>query len=155
MKNGLILLMAAVLAGGVARADNLAIIVAKSVPIESVSSQDLAKIFRCEETSGAGGITWEVFSRERMAPERNFVLKAIYQMSEAQYNRFFMQAIFAGKLSEAPRVIPSAKALKAIAASRPGAIAYVLSSEIDDTVKPLKIDGFLPGDPGYPLKWVD
>jgi hypothetical protein len=73
-------------------------------------------------------------------------------MSEAQYNRFFMQAVFAGKLNEAPRVIPSASAMKAIAANWPGAVTYILASQVDDSVKALRIDGLLPSDPGYPLK---
>jgi hypothetical protein len=34
----------------------------------------------------------------------------------------------------------------------PGAVGYVAADETDDTVKVLRIDGLLPGDPRYPLR---
>jgi hypothetical protein len=138
-----------------ARADSVAIVVAKTVPVENVSSDELAKIFRCEEPTGPGGVKWEIFSRERSAREREVVLKVVYHMTDAQYNRFFMQAVFAGKMAEAPRVIPSGTAMRAIAATRPGAVTYILASQVDDSVKVLKVDGLLPGAPGYPLALAD
>jgi len=152
LRTGLALCATVALLGSSVRAENLAIVVAKSAPVEGITSDELARIFRCEETAGPGGIKWEIFSRERTSSERETVLKVVYHMSEAQYNRFFMQAVFAGKLNEAPRVIPSASAMKAIAANRPGAVTYILASQVDDSVKAIRIDGLLPSDPGYPLK---
>lgn len=150
------LFLASVLcAAAPASAESLAIVVAKDVAVDSLSSDELAKIFRCEETSGPNGVSWQIFTRERTAAERNLVLKEIYHMTEAQYNRFFMQAVFAGKLADAPRVIPSPVAMKSIAATRPGAVTYILASQVDSTVKALKIDGLSPGDPKYPLKLAD
>jgi hypothetical protein len=34
----------------------------------------------------------------------------------------------------------------------PGAIGYLRGSDVDDSVKILKVDGHAPGDAEYPLK---
>jgi ABC-type phosphate transport system substrate-binding protein len=149
---GTVLALALFLLAPLAHADSLAIVVAKSVPVDNLSSDELAKILKCDETDGPGGTKFVLYSREKNTAERAAILKLVYHMSEAEYNRFFMQAVFAGKITAAPRIITSAAAMKSVAASHPGAIAYVLASQLDDSVKALKIDGLAPTDPAYPLK---
>jgi hypothetical protein len=34
----------------------------------------------------------------------------------------------------------------------PGAIAFIPQTDVKDGLKVVKIDGHLPGEPGYPLK---
>lgn len=149
-------LLCCVLAGAVtSRAEDIAVIVAKSLPIDSVTSDELAKIFRCETTEAPDHTKLMIFSRERGSPEREVILKNVYHMSDGSYNKFFMQAVFTGQLTAAPRIVPSAVAMKNLAAANPGAVTYVRASLADGTVKVLKIDGVLPGDPKYPLKTAD
>jgi phosphate transport system substrate-binding protein len=152
MKPILILLSAAACLAPFARADDLAIIVAKSVAIDNVTSDDLGRIFRCEKTDGPNGVKLTIYNREKGAPERQVVLKEIYHMNDGAYSRFFMQAVFTGALTSAPKIISGAAAMKRLAADNPGAVTYVFASQVDDSVKALKIDGLAPGDPGYPLK---
>jgi hypothetical protein len=34
----------------------------------------------------------------------------------------------------------------------PGAIAFVIARDVEPGIKVLRIDGHLPGEPGYPLR---
>jgi hypothetical protein len=131
---------------------DIAIVVAKDSPLNGITSEELGQIFREEKKDGPDGIKFMIFTRERTSIECQVVLEKIYHMSETAYDRFFIQALFRGGIAAAPRVIPTATAMKHIAASTPGALTYIFASQVDDTVKALKIDGFAPGDPQYPLK---
>lgn len=135
-----------------ARAEALAIVVAKSVAVDNLSLADLVKIYKGETTDGPDGIKWTLLSRERNSPEKTAALKLIYHMTEPEYNRFFMQAVFAGTMAAAPRIVANPLAMKAAAANNAGTIAYILASQVDDSVKAIKIDGLAPSDPNYPLK---
>jgi YfiR/HmsC-like len=131
---------------------DIAIVVAKDSPLDGVTSEELGQIFREEKKVGPDGIKFVIFTRERTSIECQVVLERIYHMSEKAYDRFFMHALFSGGIAAAPRLVPTATAMKHIASSTPGALTYIFASQVDDTVKALKIDGFAPGDPQYPLK---
>jgi len=117
-----------------------------------VTSHELEQIFRGETKTGPGGVKFVIFSRERTSTEFQVVLEKIYHMTVPAFDRYFMRALYIGAVAEAPRVIRSATAMKRIAAGTPGAVTYVFASQLDSTVKALKIDGFSPGDSQYPLK---
>lgn len=144
-------LVTALLFVAVARADDVAIVVGKSVPIDNLSSAELGHIFRCEETT-VGGTKITVYNREKGSVERGAVLRLIYHMNDSAYSRFFMQAVFTGAITEGPKIAAGAAAAKQAVAGTPGAISYVLASQVDGSVKIVKVDGQAPGDAGYPLK---
>jgi hypothetical protein len=131
---------------------DLAIIVARDLSLDGVTSHELEQIFRGETKTGPGGVKFVIFSRERTSTEFQVVLEKIYHMTVPAFDRYFMRALYIGAVAEAPRVIRSATAMKRIAAGTPGAVTYVFASQLDSTVKALKIDGFSPGDSQYPLK---
>jgi hypothetical protein len=79
-------------------------------------------------------------------------MKTLFRMNDAALRRYYMLAVFNGKEVAQPRDVPTAAALKKFVASNPGAVGYVLASEVDDSVKVLKVDGASPGDPGYKLR---
>ncbi|WP_020210065.1 hypothetical protein [Gilvimarinus chinensis] len=54
--------------------------------------------------------------------------------SQAQYNAFWSKQVFTGK-GQPPRTLNSAAAVKASVASTPGAVGYIDSSDVDDSVK--------------------
>jgi len=131
---------------------DLAIIVGKSSSLDSVSSADLAKIFRAEKAKGSDGVKFVLAMRDPGSPERVAVLSQIYQMTEAEYTKFFLQATFTGAVQSAPKQVSSAAAAKQLVSGTVGAICYVRGGETDDSVKVVKVDGKLPGEDGYPLK---
>jgi hypothetical protein len=152
MKRCLIVAISFFALGLVAHAEDLAIVVEKNVPLDSVSSADLAKLFRCEKTSASGGIAISIVTRERGSAERNAVLANIYKFTDQAYEKYFMQQMFTGAISAAPKLVPSALIMKKLVVASPGTVGYMKAGDVDDSVKVLKIDGSLPGEPNYPIK---
>jgi hypothetical protein len=131
---------------------DLAIVVNPASALESVSSAELAKILKMDTKKSPDGVKYVVALRSAGSPEENALLKGIYQMSEAECQKYFLQATFAGTIQAAPKQLASGAAVRQFVASEKGAISGLCASEADATVKVLKIDGKSPGDAGYPLK---
>ena len=73
-------------------------------------------------------------------------------MEEADYAKYFLQATFTGQVPAAPRTLSGAATAKQFVSVTPGAVGYVRGSDVDDSVKTLKVDGKSPGEAGYALK---
>jgi hypothetical protein len=86
------------------------------------------------------------------SPERALAMKTVYRMNDSALRRYYMLAVFNGKEVAQPRDVASAAALKKFVATNPGAIGCILASEVDPSVKVLKVDGAAPGEPGYKLR---
>ncbi|HEX7979420.1 MAG TPA: hypothetical protein VF461_12520, partial [Gemmatimonadaceae bacterium] len=84
--------------------------------------------------------------------EREAILQALYGVDEDEYRRGFLQAVFSGEASGAPRVLASPNGVLRFVFNVPGAIGYVRASEVDASVKTLRVDGHLPGEAGYRLE---
>ena len=134
------------------KAAGLAIIVNKASKFSDLSLADLQKYFRAEKTKSPDGIKIIIVMADVGRPERGAALKTIYNLSEAEYNDYFVGQTFTGAVSAAPKALPSPAAIKLYVAQTPGAIAYVRASDADDSVTVLKIGGKSPGDADYPLK---
>jgi ABC-type phosphate transport system substrate-binding protein len=144
------------LAAGVAyardKSDDLAIVVNKSSVLENVSSSELAKIFKAERRKSSDGTKFSIVMREKDSDERHAALKSIYEMDDSEYEKYFLQATFAGTVQSAPRVLSSSAVVLQFVSSNPGAIGYMRASAADGSVKVLKVDGKAPGDADYPIK---
>jgi ABC-type phosphate transport system substrate-binding protein len=134
------------------KSGDLAIIVGKSRALENVTGEDLKKIFRAEKSKGADGVHFAILAREPGSPERAAALAGIYQAGEDDYAKYFLQATFIGLVQSAPRVLTSSTAMRDYVARIPGAIGYVCASDVDDSVKVLKVDGHGPGEADYRYK---
>jgi hypothetical protein len=131
---------------------DLAIIVGKSSGLDSVTSAELTKIFKAEKAKGPDGVKFALSARETGSPERAALLGQVYQMTEAEFTKFFLQATFTGAVQSAPKQVAAAAGAKQFVSGTPGGISYVRGSDADDSVKMVKVDGKLPGEDGYPLK---
>jgi ABC-type phosphate transport system substrate-binding protein len=131
---------------------DLAIVVNVASTLDNISSAELAKIFKAERTRTPDGVKYVLAMRETGSPERNAALRVIYQMTDAEYERYFLQATFAGTIQSSPKQFSSDSAVRQFVAGSPGAISYLRASDVDSSVKVLKIDGKSPGDPDYPIK---
>jgi|ERR1700733_1976229 len=86
------------------------------------------------------------------SPERALMMKTVFKMNDAALKRYYMLATFNGKEVVMPRDVSSAAALKKFVAGNPGAVGCIFASDVDDSVKVLKVDGAAPGEPGYKLR---
>jgi ABC-type phosphate transport system substrate-binding protein len=131
----------------------LAIIVNKSNPNDSLSFSDLREYFKVERGSwpGGGGKV-RVIMREPGDPEREAVLRLIYDMNEKDFTSYFLGKKFRGEILEEPRQRSSTPDMIKTISNIQGAIGYVRAEEVDASVKVIRVDGLAPGDPGYRIK---
>ena len=135
-------------------AEPLAIVVNKANPMTEVSLSDLRKIYRGQRGRWSNGRRVTIVMRDPGAPERNAILRSLYGLDEEEYRRGFLQAIFTGEASDAPKMLATPNGVLRFVFNVPGAIGYVRASEVDGSVKMLRVDGRLPGDSGYGLEVV-
>jgi len=130
----------------------LAIIVNRKNPIENITFDDLRKLCLAERKHWADGRKVTLALREPGQAERAAVLNQIYRMSESEFTRHFLQGSFTGELKTTPKELATANGVRRFIFNVPGAIGFARVSEVDDSVKVIRLDGHAAGDPEYKLK---
>ena len=133
-------------------AEPLAIVVNRGNPLTEISLADLRRVFRGQRTRWSNGRRVTLVMRDPGTSEREAILRAVYGLDEAGYRRSYLQAVFSGQTSDAPRTLASNNGVLRFVYNVPGAIGYVRARDVDASVKTLRVDGRLPGDPGYRLE---
>jgi ABC-type phosphate transport system substrate-binding protein len=132
--------------------DCLAIVVNRSNPVESLSFTELRKIFLGDPNHWSNGRRITVVMLEPGKVERQVVLSQIYQMDEKDFNRYFLHSMFTGELHAAPKSLATSSDVLKFVFNVPGAIGYLKASDVDDSVKIVRIDSRLPGDKEYAIR---
>jgi ABC-type phosphate transport system substrate-binding protein len=127
----------------------LAIIVNQSNPVENFSLDELRKIFLGERSHWPNGRRITLVMLDTTQPERKVVLRDIYGMSEKDFNNHFIQGVFTGAVFVSPKTLANPADVRKFVFNVPGAIGYVRASDVDSSVKVLRVDGRLPEDKDY------
>jgi len=130
---------------------NLAIIVNLSNTLDGVSRDELRRIFLGERSHWANGRRITLVMMEPGRPERKAILRDVCQMNETDYNNRILHDLFTGELFVSPKTLASPTGVRKFVFNVPGAIGYVRATDVDETVKVLRVDGRLPEDKEYPL----
>jgi ABC-type phosphate transport system substrate-binding protein len=136
----------------VASEQNLAIVVNLSNPTENLSMAELRKIFLGERSHWPNGRRITLVMIEPGRPERTAVLSLIYQMSENDFNNHFLHGLFTGEVFTSPKTLATPVGVRKFIFNVPGAIGYVRATDVDASVKVIRIDERLPEDKGYRLR---
>lgn len=134
-----------------AMAASVAVVVGADVPVEELSFPEVRKLFLGERQFWTPKLRVVLLMRAPVAPEREIVLRAIYQMSEAQFRQYWISKVFRAEVSSGPKIVYSNEMATELVSAIPGAVAFVDASQVPKGLKVVKIDGKLPGDKGYPL----
>jgi ABC-type phosphate transport system substrate-binding protein len=131
---------------------DVAVIVNPNSAVTNLSLADLRKIFAGGKRSWPGGTRVKIIVRPPGSHER-IVLLRLLGMSESEYKQYWAAQVFRGDADEEPVNLPSVGMVKEAAKTFPGAIGLTDARDIKPgmDLKVLKVDGRLPGDPGYPL----
>jgi ABC-type phosphate transport system substrate-binding protein len=152
MKRTVILLAAVVffvLAGAAgAMAQDVAVVVHRSNPADTISMTELRKILLTQQTQWPTGKKITVLMTQS---ERPGALKTVAGMNENDFNVHLMHATFNGDSADPPKVVGSGAQVKQAVAAQVGAIGFMGAGDVDASVKILKVNGLVPGQPGYPL----
>ena len=131
----------------------IAVIVNKSNPTDNLSLSELREYFLAERGHWPNGLgKVRVVMLEPGNPERDAVLRLIYDMNEKGFTSYFLGKKFRGETLEEPRQQTSPPDVIKFISYVSGAIGYVAAGEVDASVKVVRVDGLAPGDPGYKLK---
>jgi len=130
---------------------NLAVVVNKSNPVEKLSMAELRKVFLGERSHWPNGRRITLVMMESGQPERDAVLHMIYQMSETDFNNHFLRGMFTGEVFVSPKTLATPVGVCKFIFNVPGAIGYVRATDVDESVKVIRIDERLPEDRGYRL----
>jgi ABC-type phosphate transport system substrate-binding protein len=129
----------------------LAIVVNRSNPLTEISLADLRRVFRGQRSRWSNGRRVTLVMRDPGAPERDAILQSLYGLEEEQYRRTYLQAVFSGEATDAPKTLASTNGVLRFVYNVPGAIGYVRARDVDASVKMIRVDGRLPGETGYRL----
>jgi len=131
---------------------SLAIVVNRSNPIDNLSFTELRKIFLGERNHWPNGHRIAVAMLDYGQPERETVLRLIYRLDENGYQDRLLREMFLGDVFVAPKTLASPVILRKFVFNAPGAIGYLRASDVDDSVKVIRIDGLLPDNKDYRLQ---
>ena len=145
------LLATALVQTSLAQDQDIAVVVNPKNPITNVTRSDLRKIFAGEKRTWSGGVSVKLFVRVPGSYER-MVLLRLLGMSEGEYKQYWIAQVFHGDAQAEPAALFSNGMQKEAIMAFPGAIALMALQDVKSTMKVVKVDGHLPGEPGYPLR---
>lgn len=139
------------LQGSPAAEQNLAIVVNRSNPIANLSSTELRRIFLGQRGHWPSGHRITIVMMEPGLPERAAVLHDICQMTENEFNNHFLHGLFTGEVLVSPKTLANPVGVRKFVFNVPGAIGYLRASDVDSSVKVVRIDERYPDDRTYPF----
>ena len=138
-------------AADITAVQDVAVVVNPNNSVNSLSLSELTKIYRGERQYWRTNLPVVVLFRTPGTYEREVVLRTIFQMTEAQYKQYWVSKIMRAEATSPPAELFSSGMIKEGVAAIPGAIGCLRVSDVRPEMKVLRIDGHLPGEPGYPL----
>lgn len=131
---------------------NLAVIVNQSNPIDDLSLNELRTVFLGERSHWPNGRRITLVMMDPGLTERKAILRDVCRMNETEFSRHFLQGLFTGEVFVSPKTLSTPVGVRKFVFNVPGAIGYVKASDVDGTVKVIKINGHNVDDPEYPLR---
>ena len=140
---------------GAAKDPILTVIVNKANPFDSISNMDLRALLLGKMAQWPNKQPVILVERESNSPTFRKTLQVVLHMTEGDYERWILQEEFRGEKTPLIKTLNSDEGAGKFVFYVPGAIAItdgVPSLALSSEIKVLRVDGKLPGDPGYPLK---
>jgi phosphate transport system substrate-binding protein len=132
--------------------EDLAIVVNRSNAVSDVTLWQLRDIFLGEKKWWSCKRRVVPVAMARGAEERQVMQRVVYGMNDADLDKYFFFKFYGGELMTSRATAASAKDVRTFVANKPGAIGYVRMSDLDNSLKVVRVNGLLPGDDGYPLR---
>jgi len=146
-----LVLMLCASAPGEAAAGDVAVIVHKENATHEVSYGELVKLFKQDQQFWDDGQRIYLLLRETGSAEKQVVLEKIYKMDARALKKFWLGKLYRGDIPSYPKTLGSNEAIARFVSQVPNAIGFIDAAYVDDRVQALRIDGKLPGEPGYVL----
>lgn len=135
-----------------ATAGDIAVVVRHDTPVDELSLAQTRKVVLGEQQFWNSSLRVVLLLRAPQAHERDVVLRVIYRMTEAELRQYWISKVFRAEAASSPKIVSTNDMAMQLVNALPGSIAFVDVAQVTKGLKILKIDGKLPGQPGYPLK---
>src|SRR5215470_13378925 len=132
--------------------EGLAIVVNRNNPVEDVSLPELRAMFFGQKKWWSHKNRITLAAMRHTTPEWKTVQRVIYKVNQHELEHYYLYQSFKGEGVNLPVMMQAPADVKKFVAKTPGAVGYVRASDVDDTVKVVRINGLLPDDDGYPLR---
>ena len=138
--------------GSLAADECLAILVNRSNPVENLSFAELRKVFLGEQNHWSDGRRITLVMLESGKPERQVVLNLIYRMEDKDFNAYFLHHVFTGDVHAAPTTLSTPTEVLKFVSNVQGAIGYLRTGAVDESVKVVRVDSVLPCEKDYSIR---
>lgn len=152
---GLVVATLLALAPRPVRANNdvaLAIIVSPTSKLTNISVADLRRVFQSERLTDPDGTKLIALNHPPKTVDRVGFDQVVLNMDPEAVGRFWIDRKIRGG-SGPPRTVESLATLRRVVEKLPGAIGYIRPAQLSNEVRSIRVDGKLPEDPGYPVRY--
>lgn len=130
----------------------LAIIVAPGSKLTNISSADLRRVFESERLTDPDGNRLIALNHPPKTPDRVGFDRTMLGRDPDETGRFWIDRKIRGG-SGPPRTVESLATLRRVVEKLPGAIGYIRPGQLSNEVRAIRVDGKLPEDSGYPVRY--
>jgi hypothetical protein len=130
----------------------LAVVVAPNSTLTQISLADLRRVFTSERIMDPDGNPLVPLNHPPKTPDRVGFDRTVLKMSAENVGRFWIDRRIRGAAGP-PRTVDNVTMLRRFVAKVAGAIAYVRPAQLSTEVRAIRVEGKLPDEPGYPLRY--
>jgi hypothetical protein len=130
----------------------LAIVVAPSSKLTNISLANLRRVFTSERITDPDGQRLIALNHPARTPDRVGFDRVVLKMDPEQVGRFWIDRKIRGGAGP-PRTVESLGTLRRVVEKLPGALGYVRPSQLSAEVRAIRVDGKLPEDPDYAVRY--
>jgi hypothetical protein len=130
----------------------LAVIVAPDSKLSNISVADLRRVFQSERLTDPDGNRLIALNHPPKTVDRVGFDQVVLGMDADAVGRFWIDRKIRGS-SGPPRTVDSLSTLRRVVEKLPGAIGYIRPAQLSNEVRAIRVDGKLPEDPGYPVRY--
>lgn len=137
------------------RANNevaLAVIVSPSSKLTNIRAEDLRRVFQSERITDPDGNRLIALNHPPKTVDRVGFDQAVLGMDADSVGRFWIDRKIRGG-NGPPRTVESLTTLRRVVEKLPGAIGYIRPAQLTNEVRAIRVDGKLPEDPGYLVRY--
>ena len=128
----------------------LAVIVGTPTRLGNISMANLQRVFGGEIVTADDGTRLLPINHPPRTADRVAFDRIVFERDPDAVGRYWIDRRIRGG-SGPPRTVDNVQALRRAVSGLPGAISYLRTSLLTPEVLPVRVDGKLPGEPGYPL----
>ena len=130
----------------------LAVIVSPSSKLTNISVADLRRVFQSERLTDPDGNRLIALNHPPKTVDRVGFDQVVLGMDAEGVGRFWIDRKIRGG-SGPPRTVESLTTLRRVVEKLPGAIGYLRPAQLSNEVRAVRVEGKLPEDPGYPVRY--